>query len=326
MHDNQVRAFWITGPLRGELRETALARRQPDQVRIQTLYSAISRGTETLVWRGAVPVTEHERMRAPFQEGDFPWPLKYGYIAVGNVASGPPELLGKTIFCLHPHQERFVVPAEAVSVLPEGLPPERAVLAANMETAINALWDAAPLIGERITVIGAGVVGLLVAHLASKIPGTRVQIVDPLEAKVRTAEALGLECVLPEDAKADADLILHASGSPSGLQTALELAAFEARIVELSWYGDTSVELALGGAFHSKRLKLISSQVGHLPPAQMARWNFAKRMKFALALLCDPVYDALISGEDEFKNLPNILSRVAEDRTILCHRIRYTER
>jgi 2-desacetyl-2-hydroxyethyl bacteriochlorophyllide A dehydrogenase len=326
MHDNPVRAFWITGPLRGELRETALARRQPDQVRIQTLYSAISRGTETLVWRGAVPVTEHERMRAPFQEGDFPWPLKYGYITVGSIVSGPPELLGQTIFCLHPHQERFVVPAEAVSVLPEGLPPERAVLAANMETAVNALWDAAPLIGERITVIGAGVVGLLVAHLASKIPGTRVQIVDPLEAKVSAAKALGLECVLPADAKADADLILHASGSPSGLQTALELAGFEARIVELSWYGDTSVELALGGAFHSKRLKLISSQVGHLPSAQMARWNFAKRMKLALALLRDPVYDALISGEDEFENLPNIMSNITEDRTILCHRIRYTKR
>jgi len=326
MHDNPARAFWITGPLRGELREAALARRQADQVRVRMLYSAISRGTETLVWRGAVPTAEHERMRAPFQEGDFPWPLKYGYIAVGNVESGPPELLGQRIFCLHPHQERFVVPASAVSVLPENLPSERAVLAANMETAINALWDAAPLIGERIIVIGAGVIGLLVAHLVSKIPGTRVQIVDPLEAKVAIAQALGLECVLPEDAIAEADLILHASGSPSGLQTALELAGFEARIVELSWYGDISVELPLGGAFHSKRLKLISSQVGHLPAAQITRWNFAKRMKLALALLRDPVYDALISGEDEFENLPKIMSKIAEDRTILCHRIRYAER
>ena len=323
MHENPARAFWITGPLRGELRETALPRRQSDQVRIRTLYGAISRGTETLVWRGAVPAAEHERMRAPFQEGDFPWPLKYGYIAVGNVEAGPPELLNQTIFCLHPHQERFVVPASAVTVLPDGLPPERAVLAANMETAINGLWDARPLIGERIIVIGAGVVGLLVAYLSSRIPGTQVQIVDSLEAKMKTAEALGLECVLPEDAIGEADLIFHASGNPSGLESALELAGFEARIVELSWYGDAIVELALGGAFHSKRLKLISSQVGHLPAAQRSHWDFSTRMGLALEFLRDPVFDALISGEVEFEKLPNILSKIAEDRTILCHRIRY---
>ncbi len=326
MHENPARAFWITGPLRGEIRDSALARRKSDEVRVRTLFGAISRGTESLVWRGAVPASEHERMRAPFQEGDFPWPLKYGYITVGEVEAGPPEFLNQTIFCLHPHQERFVVPATAICALPEGLPPERAVLAANMETAINGLWDAAPLLGERIIVVGAGVVGLLVAHLASKIPGTRVQIVDPLEVKAKSAEALGLTCVLPDDAIGEADLIVHASGSPSGLQTAFELAGFEARIVELSWYGDAGVDLNLGGAFHSKRLKLISSQVGHLPATQMPRWDFGRRMHLALDLLRAPIYDALITGEDEFDNLPNIMSKIAEDQTILCHRIRYAER
>lgn len=325
MQDSLTRAFWITGPMQGELRETALSRRGPDEVRVRTLFSAISRGTESLVWRGAVPASEHARMRAPFQEGSFPWPLKYGYIAVGQVESGPEELLRRNVYCLHPHQERFVVPAAAVSLLPEALPPERAVLAANMETAINGLWDAAPLIGERIVVVGAGVVGLLVARLASQIPGARVRLVDPLEEKEQTAAALGLHCVLPEDAAGEADLVIHASGHPSGLETSLSLAGLEARIIEMSWYGDTLVNLPLGGAFHSKRLKLISSQVGHLPSIQTPRWNYAKRMELALNLLCDPVFDALITGEDAFENLPNIMARIAEDQTILCHRIRYAE-
>ena len=228
MQESLARAFWITGPMRGELRETALPRRASDEVRVRTLCGAISRGTESLIWRGAVPTSEYERMRAPFQEGSFPWPVKYGYIAVGIVEAGPPELLNRPVFCLHPHQERFVVPATAVFILPEGMPPERAVLAANMETAINGLWDAAPLIGEHIIVVGAGVVGLLVARLASQIPGTRVQIVDPLDAKVMAAEALGLNCALPGDAAGEADLVIHASGSPSGLETALSLAGFEA--------------------------------------------------------------------------------------------------
>ncbi len=326
MQESLARAFWITGPMRGELRETALPRRASDEVRVHTLYSAISRGTESLIWRGAVPTSEYERMRAPYQEGSFPWPVKYGYIAVGNVESGPPELLNRSVFCLHPHQERFVVPATAVSVLPEGVPPERAVLAANMETVINGLWDASPLMGEHVIVVGAGVVGLLVAQLASQIPGTRVQIVDPLEAKVKAAEALALNCVLPEDAEGEADLVVHASGSPSGLETALALAGVEARIVELSWYGETRVDLPLGGAFHAKRLRLISSQVGRLPASQTPRWDHKKRMHLALRLLHDPVYDALVTGEDDFENLPNILSRIAEDQTILCHRIRYAER
>jgi len=270
-----------------------------------------------------VPESEHERMRAPFQEGDFPWPLKYGYIAVGKVESGPEELLGRNVYCLHPHQEIFVVPAAAVFPLPEAVPPERAVLGANMETALNGLWDAAPLMGERIVVVGAGVVGLLVARLASQIPGARVQIVDPLEEKRIAAEALGLTCVTPEHAEGEADLVLHASGNPSGLKTALALAGFEARIIELSWYGESTVKLPLGGAFHSKRLKLISSQVGHLPPIQTPRWNHAKRFGLALNLLSDPVFDTLVTGEDDFEHLPNIMARIAEDQTILCHRIRY---
>jgi len=323
MHDSSARAFWITGPLRGELRETSLALPDADQVLVRTLYGAISRGTESLVWRGAVPESEHARMRAPFQEGAFPWPVKYGYITVGMVEDGPADLVNRTVFCLHPHQERFVVPASSVALVPDNVPPARAVLAANMETAINGLWDARPLVGDRIVVIGAGVVGLLVARLASQIPGTKVCLVDPLAEKAAVARSLGLTCVTPETAEGEADLIIHASGKAAGLETAMRIAAQDARIVELSWYGDSRADIALGGAFHSKRLKLISSQVGHLPPEQLSRWDFKRRMALALELLADPLYDTLISGEDSFGKLPDIMARIAEDASVLCHRLRY---
>lgn len=309
--------------MQGELRECTPLVPTGNQVLVRSLYGAISRGTESLVWRGAVPKSEYARMRAPFQEGDFPFPVKYGYINVGTVEAGPPELVNRTVFCLYPHQERFVVPASAVTPLPENLPPARAVLAANMETAINGVWDAKPLIGEKVVVIGAGVVGLLVAYLISRIPGTQVQLLDPLPEKALAASAMGLSCVPPQEGQGDADLILHASGNPRGLETALGLAAQDGRIVELSWYGKTRADIPLGGAFHSKRLTLISSQVGRLPPGQSARWDHARRMELALQLLTDPIYDVLITGEDSFASLPQIVKHIAEDPSVLCHRVRY---
>lgn len=323
MFDTKAKAFWITGAGKAELRAEILPVPGPDEVGVRTLYSAISRGTEGLVWRGAVPESEAETMRAPFQVGDFPWPVKYGYIAVGEIEAGPKTLMGCKVFCLHPHQDRFVVPAGAVTVLPGNLPPARAVLAANMETAVNALWDARPLAGERIAVIGAGVIGALVAWLASRIPGTHVQLIDTLAAKASVAAALGVEFAAPETAAKDADLVVHASGNPLGLETALTLAGTEARIVELSWYGTARVSLPLGAAFHTRRLKLISSQVGRLPPHLLPRWDHKRRMELALDLLRDSIFEVLISGEDDFAELPKVFPRVVDDPTVLCHRIRY---
>ncbi len=323
MYDVKSTAFWTIGAGQGELREAPLPSPIGDEVQVRTLYSAVSRGTESLVWRGLVPESEYERMRAPFQEGAFSGPVKYGYIAVGIVEAGPSSLIGRNVFCLHPHQDRFVVPASAVTPLPEGVPPSRAVLAANMETAVNGLWDAKPLLGEKITVIGAGVVGLLIAYLAAQIPGTQVEVIDPLPAKAAAAKALGVVCVPPEAASRDADLVLHASGNPAGLELALEISGFEARIVEMSWYGTMRASLSLGGAFHAKRLKLLSSQVGHLPAGQLPRWDYKKRMELALRLLCDPMLDVLISGEDIFEDLPDVMKRITQDQNTLCHRIRY---
>ena len=319
-----ARSFWIEQPGSGRLREAPLPAAGAGEVLVRTRYSGISRGTESLVFAGQVPASQYHAMRAPFQEGEFPGPVKYGYISVGDVEAGPASLRGRTVFCLHPHQDRYVVAAGAVTPLPDGVPPGRAVLAANMETAVNALWDARPRVGERIVVIGGGVLGMLAAWLCRKIPGARVTLADINPARQATAEALGVDFAEPRALEGDADLVLHASGHPAGLRSALALAALEARIVELSWYGEQPVELPLGEGFHARRLTLRSSQVGRIPPDMAPRWSHGERMALALSLLADPALDALITGESPFEELPGLLARLTrEPGDTLCHRIRY---
>ena len=321
----QARACWIEAPGLAEIRPVRLAPVRAGDVQVRALHSAISRGTELLVYRGQVPASEFQRMRAPFQEGEFPGPVKYGYASVGRVEDGPAQLVGQVVFCLHPHQTHYRVPAEAVHVLPHDLPPARAVLAANMETAVNALWDAAPRIGERIAVVGGGVVGLLVGWLAARLPGCAVQLVDTHAPRAALATQLGLAFATPEQAAPDADLVIHASGRAEGLATALRLAAFEATVLELSWYGAQAVSLPLGEAFHARRLTLKSSQVGHIAAAQRARWSHARRLALALELLRDPVLDALITDSAPFEQLPEVLHRLAQGAPdTVCQRIDYS--
>lgn len=304
-------ALWLASPGRAELRSETLQRPRADEVLVRTLHSGISRGTETLVFRGEVPPSEHQRMRAPFQVGDFPGPLKYGYNSVGLVEQGPDGLQGRHVFCLHPHQSRFVVPASAVRPLPDDVPPARAVLAGNLETAINALWDASPRLGDRIAVVGGGVVGLLVAWLAARIPGCVVQVVDTEPARRGVVEALGAGFAEPADATPEADLVIHASGRAEGLATALRLAAFESTVLELSWYGARPVAVPLGEAFHVRRLLLKSSQVGQIATAQRGRWTHERRFALALSLLADPRLDALITDVVPLAQAPAVLARLA---------------
>ncbi len=319
-----ARSFWVVGPGRGEIRTEPLPQPTEQEVLVRTLYTGISRGTETLVFNGRVPPSEFERMRAPFQTGDFPAPVKYGYINVGRVERGPATLQDRVVFCLYPHQTRYVVPAEAVHPLPGDVPAERAVLAANLESAVNGLWDAAPMVGDRIGVVGAGTLGCLTAWLAAGIPGCRVELIDIDPDKARIAGALGLGFRLPEDATKDADLVLHASATAEGLSTCLGLAGFEARVVELSWFGNNRPALALGEAFHSRRLSLHASQVGAIAPAQRGRWSAGRRLELVLRLLADPALDSLITGQSQFDELPAVMKTLATtpDGT-LCHRIVY---
>ena len=322
--DRSARAFWLASPGLGEIRDTELPEPAEGDVLVRTLFSGVSRGTETLVFRGGVPESQHSAMRAPFQEGDFPGPVKYGYLNVGVVEEGPPDLLGRTVFCLYPHQTRYVVPASAVTPVPETVPASRAVLAGTVETAVNALWDAAPLIGDRITVVGAGMVGASVAALLARYPAARVQLVDANPARADIAEALGVDFALPADATGDRDLVVHASATEAGLARSLELLAPEGTVLELSWYGDRLVSLPLGEAFHSRRLTIRSSQVGSVSPARSARRTYADRLAIALDLLADPAFDALITGESSFEELPETMTGLAAaESTGMCHLVRY---
>jgi threonine dehydrogenase-like Zn-dependent dehydrogenase len=321
---DDARAFWVAAPGRGEIRTERIAPAAAGEVLVRTLYSGISRGTESLVFRGRVPPSEFERMRAPFQEGRFPAPVKYGYANVGRIEAGPPDLTGRTVFTLYPHQTHFVVPSAAVHVLPHATPPGRAVLAANLETAINGVWDARPLVGDRVSVVGAGAVGCMVAWLVSRIHGCEVELVDVNPSRATVAEALGVRFATPDHATGDADVVVHASGAPAGLALALQVAAFEATVVELSWYGDQDVPLALGQAFHARRLTIASSQVGTVAAAQRARWDTRRRMQLALRLLEAPALDALITSESRFDDLPGVMDRLSRaPGDAICHRVTY---
>ncbi len=319
-------AFWLGRPGVGEIRSVSLPPPGPDDVLVRTLRSAISRGTETLVFRGGVPESQYAAMRAPFQEGDFPGPVKYGYLNIGVVEHGPPELQGRTVFCLYPHQTAYVVPARSVVVVPDGVPADRAVLAGTVETAVNALWDAAPLVGDRVTVVGGGMVGCCVARLLGQIPGAQVTLVDVDPSRADVAAALGVDFALPADAADGRDLVVHTSATSAGLQQSLELLAPEGTVIDLSWYGDAEVTLSLGGAFHSRRLGLRASQVGVVAPARRRNRTTTDRLALALDLLRDAAFDALLTGVSRFDELPEVMARLASgELPALCHVITYDD-
>jgi len=319
-------AFWVTEPGRGQIRPVTLPDPGPDDVLVRTLRTGVSRGTETLVFGGHVPESQHATMRAPFQEGDFPGPVKYGYLNVGVVERGPEALSGRTVFCLYPHQTAYVVPAAAVTVVPDGVPAARAVLAGTVETAVNALWDARPLIGDRVAVVGAGMVGCCVARLLAAMPGVSVTLVDVDESRSSVATALGAAFALPAEATGGLDLVVHTSGTSAGLQTSLDLLAPDGEVVELSWYGDAAVSVSLGGSFHSRRLAVRASQVGEVAAARRGRRTHAERLALALDLLRDPAFDVLLTGESRFEDLPDLMAELVEGATrTLCRSIIYPD-
>jgi hypothetical protein len=322
----QGTALWYVAPGRAELRTEEVAAPAPGELTIRALFGAISRGTERLVHAGRVPPSEHERMRAPMMAGNFPFPVKYGYATVGRVVAGGGELNGRTVFTLHPHQSVFNVPAAAAMPVPDDVPPARAVLAANMETALNAVWDGAPGPADRIAVVGGGLLGLLVAYLCAQLPGAQVTVVDILPSREAPARALGAAFAAPASAPTDCDLVFHTSASAAGLTTALRLAGNEATIVELSWYGSGEIAAPLGEAFHSRRLRLVSSQVGQVAPSHRPRWSHGRRLAAALNLLADPALDVLLAPAVAFAELPVCLPALfGADSNVICQPIRYPE-
>lgn len=322
--EHTAQALWYCAPKQAELREEVLGSPALGEVCVRALYGAVSRGTEALVFAGRVPASEFARMRAPAMAGEFPFPVKYGYATVGRIEDGVEDLRGRTVFALYPHQTLFNIAADAVVVVPETVPPQRAVLAANMETALNAVWDAAPGPADRIAIVGAGVVGALVAYLCGRLPGAEVTLVDINPARAVLAQALGVGFATPDTANGDCDLVVHASGNPEGLTTALALGGDEATVLEMSWYGDAPVTAPLGGAFHSRRLRLVSSQVGRIAPSHRPRWSHRRRLAAALALLADPRLDALLAPAVAFADLPRRLPDILEAGSgFLCQTISY---
>nr|WP_123305306.1 zinc-binding alcohol dehydrogenase [Bogoriella caseilytica] len=319
-------AYWTTSPGHGELRTERGRVPGPGEVLVRTLVSGVSRGTETLVHTGAVPAEVAELMRAPFQEGDLPGPVKYGYLSVGVVEDGPAHLIHQRVFVLHPHQDRYIVPVEAVTPVPAGVPTSRAVLAGAVETAINILWEAAPRLGDRIAIIGAGMIGAAVAALARDFPLARLQLIDVNPDRARLAQHWGIEWRDPATAEGDCDLVIHASGSEAGLARALELLGEQGEVVEASWYGSTAPRVPLGGAFHAKRLSIRASQVGVVAAARRARRTHADRLALALDRLTDPAFDALITGTAPFDELPEVMPRLAAgEGAPLCQVITYPQ-
>lgn len=306
------RALWYVAPREADLRSETVAEPATGELLVRTSWSAISRGTERLVHRGLTDPAHRDRMRSPMQVGDFPFPVKYGYCAVGRVEAGPEPFVGRDVFVLHPHQDLFLVPADAAVPVPADVPARRATLAANMETALNALWDSGAGAGDRVVVVGAGVIGLLITYLCARLPGTQVFALDRNPARQSIVERFGATFISDPDAVNEADVVFHTSATSAGLEAALSCCGDEARLVEVSWYGDAAVSIGLGGPFHCKRLQLISSQVGALPPSRQPRWTHRRRLETALQLLRDDLLDALITREVDFDDLPQALDRILE--------------
>lgn len=317
-------AYWVVEPGRGEIRSEPLPDPGPDDVLVRAVASGISRGTEALVFRGEVPPDQYDVMRAPLQEGDFPGPVKYGYLSVGVVERGPAHLRGRIVFCLHPHQTRYVVPADAVAPVPDDVPPQRAVLTGALETAVNGLWDVPPLVGDRVTVVGGGMVGCCAARLLARFPGVEVTLVDVDASRGSVAEALGVAFARPEEAKGGQDLVVHTSATSAGLQTSLDLLRAEGTVLDLSWYGTHGVALDLGGSYHSGRLRIRSSQVGTIADARRGHRSLTDRKALSLQLLRDPSFDVLLTGATPFAQLPQVMADVSEGRRpAICHVVTY---
>jgi NADPH:quinone reductase-like Zn-dependent oxidoreductase len=323
--DTTAQALWYVAEGKVELRREALVPCTGEgDVLLRALFSGVSRGTERIVSTGRVPSSEFSRMRCPHQAGEFPFPVKYGYALVAQVEAGPDNLVGRTVFALHPHQDRACLPVAAVHPLPADLPPRRAVLGANMETALNILWDSDVSAGDRVLVVGGGILGLLTAALARDAGGA-VTVVDIRDERAAPCRALGVGFAPPDAAPADQDVVIHTSASEAGLALALDAARFEGTIVEASWYGDLAPRVPLGGAFHSRRLRLVSSQVGAVAPARRAEWSHARRLGHALELLCDSRFDDLLGEDIPFAEaparLPETLGRADSHRMPV---LRYT--
>jgi len=276
-------------------------KRKETDVEIKSLYSLISTGTERLVAAGQVPISLHQKMRVPYMKGHFTFPLKYGYSLVGEVQSEG-AWQGQLVHLMHPHQDRLWVEEAALTLIPKGLSPKVATLASNMETALNAVWDSQVTVGDRVVIIGFGMIGALVTRLLSLLPAVQVYVVEVNEYRQELVQEMGFN-LLPKGMQ-DFDCSFHTSASSSGLQQAIDLVGEEGTIIELSWYGARETTVQLGGNFHYQRKRIISSQVGQISSTKIARWTYKRRKKLVFDLLKNPVFEAHLTQELSLSEAP----------------------
>ncbi|MEM6845941.1 MAG: zinc-binding alcohol dehydrogenase [Bacteroidota bacterium] len=318
----KVLALWHLSSKESKIQTQSLSPLQAGECRIETAFSLVSSGTETLVATGLVPIELHKSMQVPYQRGDFSFPIQYGYSLVGKVIEGSDNLLGKYVHLLHPHQTQCTVNTRDIAAIPEEVPSQRAVLASNLETALNAVWDARVSAGDRILVVGMGLVGSLIAQLASQFPAIQVSVAETDD--VRRDFARQQDFSLYNSAEAPFDVAFHTSGSSAGLQTCVDTVGYEGKIVELSWYGTRPVEVKLGGSFHQQRKQIISSQVSQLPPHQQSRWDYRRRKQTVMELLKDDVWDNFLTATVDFTDTPALFDKLRQgDRSELSWTLRY---
>lgn len=297
----------------------------PDEVLVETVASAISAGTELLFLRGQVPADLSVDSAIAALSGAVRFPLRYGYACVGRVtavgAETEPGWIGRTVFAFHPHTSHFTVPAAQVIVVPDDIDPLRAALLPNMETAVNLVMDGQPVIGERVAVVGLGVVGLLTVALLAHFPLVHLLAVDPLPQRRALALALGAHTATTPDELTESaafDLTYEVSGAPAALNTALALTGYAGRIVIGSWYGAKQAPLDLGGAFHRSRIRLLASQVSTLDPHWLGRWDKVRRIDVAWTMLRRVDVAPLITHRMPVTQAPEAYRLLSEapDRTL----------
>lgn len=311
----QPTALWHLSETHSEIRQIPSVLFLEGYCEIKALYSLISTGTERLVASGKVPEELHASMQVPYMEGSFSLPVKYGYSLVGEVVDGPENLKRKIVHLLHPHQDYCVVLAEDVFVIPREIPSQRAILASNLETALNALWDSGVSAGDKVMVAGFGIIGSLVVRLLTLMPAVQVMVIDTDPNRKKLAETMGFSTAHAEELDADFDLAFHCSGHETGLQTCIDKAGPEGKVIEMSWYGNKPVTLNLGGTFHSQRKSIISSQVSSLPASKQARWNFYRRKQVVFELLKNPAFDQHIAATIAFQELPALFEKIRKGQT-----------
>jgi len=304
----KVRSLWHLSDSQSVIKENTAQNPSPSFLKIQSHFSLISTGTERLVACGEVPGSVHDDMKVPYMEGAFPFPIKYGYSLVGKVITEGHSMTGKLVHAMHPHQDFCLINESDLFEIHSNIPAQRATLASNLETALTAVWDAQVNIGDRVLIVGFGLIGSLIARLLSFIPAIYFQIIEIDKERIQHAEKLGfpVSAILRKHSKFD--IAFHTSATAEGLQTCIDGVGLEGKIIELSWYGKKPVKINMGGSFHSQRKQIISSQVGKLPSKYNARWDMKRRKKVVFELLENALFDQQITHFIKFVDTPTFFA------------------